>query len=1021
MTHEPPAPAAAPEEPDSPVGLFLLTAFLGLLILLDWRLGGQSLIPGYSLRPALIAAAVGAVRVTFASLSGLLEGRIGADLALAIATWAALWIRQPFAAAEVVFIAMTGESLEAVAFSRTRRALERLLALWPQTACVVVDGEEREVPTAELRVGDRVVVRPGERVAVDGRIVLGETSLDESSLTGESLPVDRGVGDEVRSGTQNLHGAIHVFAEEVGAETILGRVVALVAAAQQRQAPVQRTADLYAAWFLPAVLLCAGLTLWATRDWMRTVAVLVVACPCALVLATPAAVLAGIGRLARRGVLVKSGEALETLARVRTLGFDKTGTLTAGRLEVGDRVPFGTTTAAELLRLAAAGESGAEHPLAQCFVEAARDAGLAFEPAEELQALPGLGVTARGAEGRLAVGNARLMEQLGIGVDAAAVETLERLAASGQTAVLVARDGRLVGAVGARDRLRPDAADTVRALHRLGLRRVALLTGDREAVAGRVAAQVGIDEVHAELLPADKAAWVRTRRNAGERVAMVGDGINDAPALAEADVGVAIAERGSDIAAEAADIVLLGDPLAQVPYLVQVCREVLGTIRLSILGFAFGLNGVAVLLSAWGKLSPVQAAVFHQAGSLAVLLNALRLLGMEPRPGSAGERAAGLARRWLAAALAFDLDGLVTWSALRWRTILRWKLRLLAGLWLLTCLVPVGAEQVAVIRVFGRHGATYGPGLWLKPWWPIGRARLLRPGEVRALELGFASVPGAAPRPGPGQYEWDSAHLAGVYQRVPDEALMLTGDANFVEVQAVVQYTVADPARYAFAAADVAGFVKARAETVLREVAAGMALDDVLTTARGRVEQQARSGLQAACDAGGVGVRIAAVELGDVHPPLEVVPAFRAVSSAYENKLQQINEAEAYGNEAVALARGEAAARRQAAEAYRVGRVDRARGEAARFTLRQQTWRAAPEVTAARLRLDAVERSLTGRRKLILDPAVTARRQFWTLSPDLQKLFPGQPAPAPSGLATEEAEEAPPAPAAPPAAGGVTP
>ena len=1007
-----------------PLGLFVLTAFLGLLVFIDAFVTRGQPLWGLPWRPAVIAAVIGGTRVTFASLSGALSGEIGADLALAIATWAAFAIGEPLAAAEVVFIAMTGESLEEIAYARTAKALERLLSLWPRTATVLIDGQEVTLPSHEVALGSVVVVRPGERLPVDGTILEGQTSLDESTLTGESLPADRGPGDEVYSGTQNLLGAILVTAEKVGGDTTLGQVVRLVKQAQEEQAPVQRLADLYASYFLPVVLICAALTFFFSRDWYRTVAVLVIACPCALVLATPAAVLAGIGRLARLGVLVKSGEALELMARVNTLAFDKTGTLTEARLELGDRVAV-VGDEAELLRLAAAAEAGSEHPLAKVIVNAAEADGLVYERPETFEARPGAGMVATGTEGQLAVGNTRLMEQLGIEVPQQAADAAATLAEDGQTIVYVARDGLLVGVVGARDRLRADAVQSVAELHGLGMVRVALLTGDREAVAQSVAREVGIDEVLSEQLPTDKAAWVRTRKNAGERVAMIGDGINDAPALAAADVGVAVAETGADLAAEAADVVLLGDPLAQVPELVRISRQVLGTIKVSIIGFAFGLNGFAVLLSALGRLTPVQAAIFHQVGSLAVLLNSLRLLGFEPRPETLQARVLNRVRRALEAVLGLDIDGFVGWLAARWRMLLRAVVYAVAALWALSCFVPIPVDQVAVVRLLGRHHATYGPGVALKPWWPIGKATRLRPDQIRFIELGFRRTdPKTRQIATNPQYDWDSAHLSGEYERVTDEAAMLTGDTNFVECQLVVQYTVSNAAQFVFAAQDPVQLLRFHAEEALRRVVSETELDTVLTTGRHPIEEATVVRLQTACDAERLGVRIESVEMGDVHPPLEVVPSFRAVASAFENKEQRINEAEAYGYEEVALAKGEAAAELENAAAYKQGRVTRSRGDASRFTNRRQAAATGRTVTFERLYLETVERVLAGRKKMILDPKATGKRQFWVLEPSVAKALEalgGQPYQVPSPFGeTEESLEgiepgaAPPVPATPP-------
>ncbi len=1018
----PPAPPAEADE-DSPLGLFVLTGFLGLLIVVDLVLRGRPVTPAIGPLPPLGAAAlaawIGAVRVTIASLSGIRELEIGADLALAIATWAAIAIGEPLAAAEVVFIAMTGESLEEIAYARTSRALERLLSMWPKRARVLRDGVEHEIDSAELVVGDLVIVRPGERLPVDGSIITGETSLDESTVTGESLPVDKRAGDEVFSGTQNLFGAIQVRAERVGEESTLGQVVRLVRRAQEQKAPIQRTADLYAAWFLPVVLACAFLTWFFSRDIYRTVAVLVIACPCALVLATPAAVLAGIGRLARLGILVKGGEALEATARITSLAFDKTGTLTHAKLELGDVIPFGGRHEDYVLRLAAAVESGSEHPLARCIVGAAEARQTGYTTPRSHEARPGAGMIADGPQGRLAVGNARLMQELGLGLDHEATAALEQLAASGQTAVLVASGEQLVGAIGARDRLRDDAPAVVAELRRLGLSRLALLTGDRPAVAAAVAERVGIDEVHAEQLPADKAAWVAARHAAGERVAMVGDGINDAPALAAADVGIAVADTAADISAEAADVVLRGDPLSQLPLLVGMSRRVLRTIRVSIIGFAFGLNGGAVLLSAAGRLTPVQAAVFHQIGSLAVLLNSLRLLGFEPSAESPLRRLFARAGDLLGSLFELDIDGAVGWLAERWRLLLRGAVSLAILLWALSCLVPIGPDQVAVIRIFGRSAGTWGPGLAVKPWWPIGRATLLRPRELRAIEIGYRSRTDL-PRMQlePGQYDWNSAHLAGAYERQEAEALMLTGDENLVEIQAVVRYVIGRAEDYLFAAVDVPETIRAAAEATLRAAAAERPIDDILTTGRGELEQEVRDVLQQRCDELRLGVRIEQLALGDVHPPLEVVPAFRTVASAFENQQQKINEAEAYRNEQVPLARGEAAGKRTAAAAYRTARVTRAEGAAGRFADRARSYRLGPEVTETRLYFEAAERLLADRPKLILDPRVVARRQFWLVDPSLAALLEKLPA---ASLATpNELGEEQPFTVVPPAPGDGT-
>ena len=644
--------------------LVAATAVVGLLLAADQVLAAWGSVDRYpfGVSLALLAAVIGGGRVVYLALAALIEGRIGADIALAIACVAAALLGEYFVAAEVVFIALVGECLEALTFDRAQRAIQKLLEFRPRTARVLRDGHEVEVAAEALAVGDVLVVRPGERIAADGTVVDGRSAVDQAVLTGESLPVDKGEGDPVYTGTYNQFGRLEVRAEKVGQETTLGQVIRLMARAQAHRSPLERAADRYARLFLPAVLTAAVLVLLATnagplRRWARlgtspaldpmpALAVLVVACPCALVLATPAAVLAASARLARRGVLVKGGATLERLARVDAFAFDKTGTLTEGRPELGDRVALDPWDADDLLRLAAAAERPSEHPLARLLVAEAARAGLVLPDVEDFQAHPGTGVSARikdeGGRWQVLVGNLRLFQERGVDVPPALGEALRALDASGQTALLVAVDGRVAGAIGARDRVRREAHDVVHDLKHLGLRDLTILTGDRPAPALAVAKTVHITQVEAELTPAAKAEWVHRRQHEGRVVAMLGDGINDAPALAMADVGVALGGVGADIAAEAGSVILMGEPLAPLPEAIRLARRTVGVIRQNILVFAFGVNGLAVALAGLRLLGPVAAAIFHQVGSLLVLLNAIRLLGFEswgatwPSSGSSG-------------------------------------------------------------------------------------------------------------------------------------------------------------------------------------------------------------------------------------------------------------------------------------------------------------------------------------------------------------------------------------------------
>ncbi|MBY0459253.1 MAG: heavy metal translocating P-type ATPase, partial [Gemmataceae bacterium] len=435
-------------------------------------------------------------------------------------------------AAEVVFIGLVGECLEAYTFSRTQNALGKLAELFPQRCWVLRDGAEVRTYTADVIVGDKVVVKPGGRIPVDGVVLDGRSAVDASAITGESLPVDKGAGDSVLAGSIVQHGSLTVEAKKVAKETVAGQVIALTGQALKDKAPLERYADKLSRYFLPAVLVLALVTFAGNVGYQMAqtpppgfprpplraaakvaaypaLAVLVVACPCALILATPAAVIAALGRLAGTGVFIKGGSALERLAKVTAFAFDKTGTLTEGKLALGDVIPLGSTPTDELLRVAATAEQRSEHPLARLIVREATARNLELAPVEAFQAHPGAGVTATAPGGAvIVVGTRRLVEEQGVALPADAAGALERLDAAGQTSLVVARGGVVLGVVGARDTIRPEAAQVLADLRALGIAPVALLTGDRAAVARAVGEQLPVTEVHAEMLPAQKAEWV---------------------------------------------------------------------------------------------------------------------------------------------------------------------------------------------------------------------------------------------------------------------------------------------------------------------------------------------------------------------------------------------------------------------------------------------------------------------------------------------------------------------------------
>ncbi|MFO0836991.1 MAG: heavy metal translocating P-type ATPase [Phycisphaerae bacterium] len=561
----------------------------------------------------------------------------------------------------IIVLVLCGRLLEARATGRTRDAVRRLLGMQSPTARVERDGAARDVPLPEVRLGDCVVVRPGERVPVDGTVTSGQSAVDESLLTGENLPVDKGPGETVFAGTLNTSGALRLTATKVGAETALRRIARLVEEAQGGKAPISRLADRVAGIFVPVVFTIAALTFaaWcfaAPKDsrvsiaLQRSVAVLLIACPCALGLATPTAVMVGVGRGARQGILFRGGEALETMQAVDVIVFDKTGTITCGKPALLDVTPADGFSADEVLRLAASVERDSEHPIAAAIVRGAAERGLAIVSAEEFRAVFGKGAEARVAGRSVRVGSSAFLAERGVRIDApapAALETnlgreeptpLER-PDDAHIRVVVGVDGRLAGELALADPLKPEATDVVRQLRRAGLT-VWMVTGDTEATAGHVARQAGIDRVRAAASPIDKIRHVRELQRGEQVVAMVGDGVNDAPALAQADVGMAIG-AGADVAIEAADVTLLRPDLHAVVDAIALSRATLRVIRQNLF-WAFAYNfasipiaaGLLYPLAGW-QLSPMLASAAMAMSSVSVVLNSLRLARM-PLSGDRG-------------------------------------------------------------------------------------------------------------------------------------------------------------------------------------------------------------------------------------------------------------------------------------------------------------------------------------------------------------------------------------------------
>jgi len=530
----------------------------------------------------------------------------------------------------IITLILLGKLLEAVAKGRTSEAIRKLMGLRAKTAVVIRDGREREIPVEDVEVGDLVRVRPGEKIPVDGVVVEGRSAVDESMLTGESIPVDKKAGDEVIGATINKEGTLLFRATKVGAETALAQIIRLVEEAQGAKAPIQRLADRISGVFVPAVVLIAVATflLWffvldpgnVERAILNLTAVLVIACPCALGLATPTSIMVGTGKGAEGGILFKGGQHVENAHRIDTVVLDKTGTITRGEPAVTDVQSLGGVTEAELLRIAASAEQPSEHPLAQAILRSAQEREIEPSPAEEFRAVPGKGIEAVVEGKRVLIGTRRWLEECGISFSEA--EAIQSLEGEGKTVMLVAVEGAPAGWIAVADVVKPTSAEAIREMKAMGLQ-VWMLTGDNERTARVIARQVGIDHVQAEVMPGDKAEVVKRLQGEGRRVAMVGDGINDAPALAVADLGMAIG-TGTDVAIEAADVTLMRGDLKAIPAAIRLSRLTMRNIKQNLF-WAFFYNAVGIPIAAAGYLAPWVAAAAMAFSSVSVVSNSLRL------------------------------------------------------------------------------------------------------------------------------------------------------------------------------------------------------------------------------------------------------------------------------------------------------------------------------------------------------------------------------------------------------------
>lgn len=598
----------------------------GVFLILSFVLPGMGV--EAPVNPAWITVLISGLPLLYLAIWRVLYhpgiSKISSALLISIAMAAAIAIGDLFAAGEVAFIMALGAILEDMTTNRAKKGLKKLISLTPTQGRRITDGKEEMIASGDIHKNDILRILPGETIPVDGTIIRGDTSVDQSIMTGESLPVDKTTGDDVFCGTINRFGAIDMKATRVGEDSSLQKLIRMVEEAENKKAPMERIADRCASWLVPAALLIAIIAGLVTKDIVRAVTVLVVFCPCALVLATPTAIMAAIGQATKHGVIIKSGETLEKMGKVDTIAFDKTGTLTYGRLEVCNIIPFDPDIDEDLLlSLAASAEAKSEHPLGKAIVSFTKEKEIALTESTDFKMTAGKGILAGISGKKILCGNEKFLLSCNVILKNNVHSELGTLRSQGKASILVAENGKCIGVIALSDVLRPEAENMVSRLRAMNTNTV-LLTGDNKLTADYFAGQIGITEVRAELLPEQKVEIITELQADKHTVCMIGDGVNDAPALKTADVGVAMGSMGSDIAIEAADIALMSDDISRIPYLKRLSNATVHTIKFSI-ALSMCINFIAVTLSVLGLLTPTTGALVHNAGSCFVVLIAALL------------------------------------------------------------------------------------------------------------------------------------------------------------------------------------------------------------------------------------------------------------------------------------------------------------------------------------------------------------------------------------------------------------
>ena len=609
---------------DSEYRSIVLTIISAVFLLISWSGILKNVIP---FDVALVSVVISGTPILLEAVKGLITSfDLKANVLVSIALIASLLIGEYFAAAEIAVIMTIGELLEDRTVRKARESVKKLLELTPPMARIKTPDGEREIPVEDLAMGDILLVKPGESIPVDGIIIKGHTSIDQSILTGESMPVDKKIGDEIFIGTLNQLGVIEVEATKVGEDTSLAKLIRLVRDSEDKKAPVVRLTDRVATVIVPLAVAASLITYFLTQDIIRLVTILVVFCPCALVLATPTAIMAGIGNASRKGILIKSGEALETVGKVDVIAFDKTGTITYGKPEVAEVMSLSDEyTPEEILSISAMAEKFSEHPIGQAVLHKAENELLSVDDPQKFRVELGQGVEADIDNQQVLVGNRKLMDNNLVLITPEMIDIMKFQENRGKTVLLVAIEQSIIGIITVADRIKGESREIVEELKEIGIKEVFLLTGDNQVTASSIARDIGVDRVYSQQLPEDKVRVIEEQLQQNRKVGMIGDGINDAPALARSNVGVAMGALGSDVAIETADVALMSDDISKIPELIHLSRKVRGTINVNIV-VPILINFTAIVLAAFGIIGPVAGALIHNLGSVLVVGNSSRLI-----------------------------------------------------------------------------------------------------------------------------------------------------------------------------------------------------------------------------------------------------------------------------------------------------------------------------------------------------------------------------------------------------------